>query len=84
MHQAYLNNNRFLNEEYNSYKCKLTNSEDDVNPKNLRKGMHLDSQSTIDIFCNSDYLERVKEVKKWKQWCKKTRVFKELWMGMVQ
>ena len=35
-----------------------------MNPKNLRKWLLLDSQSTIDIFCNSDYLENVKEVKK--------------------
>ena len=44
---------------YQEYKCAMSNNGDDTNPKTLREWMLLDSQSTIDIFCNEDLLTKI-------------------------
>jgi len=48
---------------YEEYKCAMSNNGDDQNVSNLKKWLLLDSQSTIDIFCNLSLLNNIETVK---------------------
>src|SRR5210317_205274 len=48
---------------YEEYKCAMSNNGDDQNVSNLQNWLLLDSQSTIDIFCNLSLLNNIETVK---------------------
>ena len=48
-------------EYYRKYKCAMSNNWDDQNFTNLKKWLVLDSQYTVDIFCNTGFFNNIKK-----------------------
>ena len=46
---------------YRKYKYEMSNKRDDKKVANLTKWIFLDSQSTVDIFCNAGFLNNIQK-----------------------
>ena len=59
---VHYSNNNNIRKAHTNYCCDFSNKGDDQKPENLRNWLLLDSQSTIDIFCNNNLLGEIHHV----------------------